>query len=56
MLSRELDQLGGLAALADDVEPAALEQTRQTFTKQDIVVCQRHPSPARRHAVDYRLA
>jgi hypothetical protein len=38
MLSNERDQLGRVACLADDVEPSALEQARQTFAKQDIVV------------------
>jgi hypothetical protein len=56
MLSDEREQLGGVAAQAHDVEPSALEQARQPLAKQDVVVRQRHPRPARSHAVDYRLA
>jgi hypothetical protein len=56
MLSDERDQLGSVAGLADDVEPSALEQARQTFAKQNIVVRQGHSRSALRHAPDYRLA
>ena len=33
LLSDEGDQVGGVAALADDVEPSELEQARQAFAK-----------------------
>ena len=56
MLSDERDQIGRVAALADDLESSALEQARQTFAEQDIVVRQRHPGRDRGHVADYRLA
>jgi hypothetical protein len=40
-------------ALSYDLEARALEQPRQTLTKQHFVVCQRHPDPAWGHAVKY---
>jgi hypothetical protein len=56
MFADERDQLRGVAALTDDLEPSALEQARQTFAKEDFVVRQRHPRPALSHAANYRLA
>jgi hypothetical protein len=44
MLSHEREQLRRVAALADDVEPCALEQACQTFAKQDVVVRNRQPT------------
>jgi hypothetical protein len=37
-LSDELDRLGHVAALTDDVDSCALEQARQPLAKEDIVV------------------
>ena len=51
MLPDERKQVGGVAALADDVEPPALEQARQTFAKEDIVFRQRHSRSVRGHAL-----
>ena len=38
MLADERHQLGSVAALADDVEPRALEQAGQPLAKENIVV------------------
>ncbi|MDX6412516.1 MAG: hypothetical protein QOE91_2032, partial [Gaiellaceae bacterium] len=38
VLANERDQLGAVAALAHDLEPGALEQARETFAKEDVVV------------------
>jgi hypothetical protein len=50
VLANELDQLGGVAGLAHNLEAGALEQARQTFTEKDVVVCQHHARAARVHA------
>ena len=55
MLADELDQLGGVAALAHDLEAGALEQTGQTLAEEDVVVCQDDSRPARAHSHDYGL-
>jgi hypothetical protein len=39
----ERDQLGGIPALAEDVEPRALQQTGQPLAKQNIIIRQHHP-------------
>src|SRR4051812_4983720 len=56
MLSDKRNQFGSVAALADDIEPFALEKARQTFAKQDIVVRERDSRSARGHVFHYRLA
>ena len=42
-----VEQLGGVAALADDLEAGALEQAGQALAEEDVVVGQHHPRPAR---------
>ena len=51
--ANELDQLGGVAALAHDVEAGTLEQARQTLAEKDVVVRQHHARRACRHVGDY---
>jgi hypothetical protein len=41
--------LGGVAGLAHDPEPGALEQAGQALAQQDVVIGQDHPQPVRRH-------
>jgi hypothetical protein len=53
MLANERDQLGCVARLAHDLEAGPLEQAGKTFAEEDVVVCQHHPRPARRHSGDY---
>jgi hypothetical protein len=53
VLANELDQLGGVAGLAHNLEAGALEQARQTFTEKDVVVSQHHARAARVHVPDY---
>jgi hypothetical protein len=53
VLPDELDQLMRVPALSYDLEARALEQPRQTLTKQNFVICQRHPDPAWGHAGKY---
>ena len=45
----ELEQLGRVARLADDVEPRPLEQARQALAEQDVVVRKRDPDRGRLH-------
>ena len=53
MRANELDQIGGVAALAHDLEAGTLEQARQTLAEEDVVVRQHHARRARRHGDDY---
>jgi hypothetical protein len=38
----EREELGGVACLADDLEPGTLEQARKAFPEQDVVVRERY--------------
>ena len=42
-------QLAGVAGLAHDLEPRALEQAGQPLAQQDVVLGQDHPNAGRRH-------
>ena len=51
----ELEQLGGVPALAHDLEARPLEQARQTLAEEDVVVGHDHARRARGHGGDYGL-
>ena len=53
MLANERHEHGGVGALAHDVEAGALEQTRQAFAQEDVVVRQDDACAAFAHTVDY---
>ena len=55
VLADELDQLGGVPALAHDLEVGTLEQARQTLAEEDVVVGHDHAGRARGHSADYGL-
>jgi hypothetical protein len=55
VLVDELDQLGGVPALAHDLEAGTLEQARQTLAEKDVVVGQSHAYRACGHTGDYGL-
>jgi hypothetical protein len=52
VLAHEREQLGRVAGLADDLKVAALEQARQPFAEEDIVVCDDDPRAALQRRVD----
>jgi hypothetical protein len=52
VLAHEREQFGRVAGLADDLEVAALEQARQPFAEEDIVVCDDDPRAALQRRVD----
>jgi hypothetical protein len=53
MLANERHEHGGVGALAHHVEAGALEQTRQAFAQEDIVVRQDDACAAIAHTGDY---
>ena len=54
-LAHELEQLGGVARLTDDLEPGSREQAGETLAHENLVVRQHDPGPARAHSNDYGL-
>jgi hypothetical protein len=51
-VTHPLEQLGRVAGLADDVEPGLLEQARESFAEQDVVVRQRYADGGRLHRIE----
>ena len=52
-LPDELDQLGGCAGFADDLEARAAQQARQSFAEENVVVGKHDPRAACAHGMDY---
>ena len=44
MLADELEKPAGVGGLADDLEAGAIEQARETFAQENVVVCDDDPS------------
>jgi hypothetical protein len=53
MLANEVDELGRVSALADDLEAGALEQAGHSLAQEDVVVSQHHARRDRIHTGDY---
>jgi len=52
MLADEIEELGRVARLPDDLETGSLEQAREPFAEEDIVVCDDDPRAALQGRVD----
>jgi hypothetical protein len=47
------DELVAIAAASYDIEPGPLEEARQTFAEEHVVICQRHSRAVRAHGKKY---
>ncbi|MBV9449910.1 MAG: hypothetical protein JO345_28865 [Streptosporangiaceae bacterium] len=54
LITDKREQLRGIPALPDDLEPRAVQQARETLAQQDVIVSQRDPDGDLGHAYDYR--
>jgi hypothetical protein len=55
-LPDELDQLGGCAGFADDLEARAAQQARQSLAEENVVVGKYDPRAACAHSIDSGVA